>query len=255
MTGRSGAKPRSITSQAQRPGGLLRILAIDTTTRAGSTAVLDDQQVLHEAIGDATATHGERLPAEIGRTLAAAGVALESVELLAVIAGPGSFTGLRVGIASMQGLAFARGLKIVPVSALDAIASQARREARIPGPIAAWVDAHRGEVFAALYDGMPPSELTVPTAAVPEQTLRLHADAAAGRPIFFAGDGAVRYRDVIESTLGDQAGIQAHAPVLAAEAGRLAALHPGRAVAPDAVVPIYVRRPDAEIARDKARAT
>ena len=73
-------------------------------------------------------------------------------------------------------------------------------------------------------------------------------------PIFFAGDGAVRYRAAILTALGDEAEVQAEASPLAAEAGRIAAMHPGRAVAPDAVVPIYVRRPDAELARERARA-
>ncbi len=72
-------------------------------------------------------------------------------------------------------------------------------------------------------------------------------------PLFFAGDGAVRYRDAIVAALGDRADVQASAAALAAEAGRIAAVHPERAVTPDAIVPIYVRRPDAELARDRAR--
>ena len=246
------AKSRSITSQAEGSGGSLRILAIDTTTRSGSTAVLDDHQVLIELTGDAATTHGARLPAEVARTLAAAGVALDTVDLLAVVAGPGSFTGLRVGIASMQGLAFARGLKIVAVSALEAIARQAQRGLAPARTIAPWVDAHRGEVFAALYTGSPLDEVAVPTAASPEQTLRAYEGLEVSGPIFFAGDGAARYRDAIVAALGDRAEVQAFAAPLAAEAGRIAAVHPERAVAPDAVVPIYVRRPDAELARERA---
>ena len=253
MAGAGVAKPRSITSQTERPGGLLRILAIDTTTRAGSTAVLDDQHVLIELTGDAAVTHGQRLPSDISRTLSAAGVALDSVDLLAVVAGPGSFTGLRVGIASMQGLAFARGLKIVPVSALEAIAREARRSLEPARTIAAWVDAHRGEVFASLHAGSPLRELAPPTAASPAHTLNAYDGLDTSGPIFFAGDGAVRYRDVIVSALGDRAEVQPSAAALAAEAGRMAAVHPERAVTPGAIVPIYVRRPDAELARERAR--
>ena len=247
------AKSRSITSQAEGSGGSLRILAIDTTTRSGSTAVLDDHQVLIELTGDAATTHGQRLPAEVARTLAAAGVALDTVDLLAVVAGPGSFTGLRIGIASMQGLAFARGLKIVPVSALEAIARQAHRSLPPDRTIAAWVDAHRGEVFAGVYAGSSLDELLPPAAASPQETLRLYADLELSGPVFFAGDGAVRYRDAILSTLGDFAEVQTSAAALAAEAGRIAAVHPDRAVAPDAVVPIYLRRPDVELARARTR--
>jgi tRNA threonylcarbamoyladenosine biosynthesis protein TsaB len=238
---------------AEGSGGPLRILAIDTTTRAGSTAVLDDQHVLIELTGVAAITHGERLPSDVARTLSAAGVALDTVDLLAVVAGPGSFTGLRVGIASMQGLAFARGLKIVPVSALEAIARQAHRSMTPGRTIAAWVDAHRGEVFATLYAGSPLGELAPPAAASPEDTLRSCERLDVSGSLFFAGDGAVRYRDAIVATLGDRAEVQAAAAALAAEAGRIAAVHPERAVTPDAVVPIYVRRPDAELARERAR--
>ena len=215
--------------------------------------MLDDHQVLIELTGEAATTHGERLPADFARTLSAAGVLLQSVDLLAVVAGPGSFTGLRVGIASMQGLAFARGLKIVPVSALEAIARQAQRGLAASRTIAPWVDAHRGEVFAALYAGSPLGETVPPTAAPPEQTLRSYEGLEVSGPIFFAGDGAVRYRDAIVAKLGDRAEVAVSTAALAAEAGRIAAAHPERAVPPDAVVPIYVRRPDAELARDRAR--
>jgi len=215
--------------------------------------VLDDQQVLIELTGDAATTHGARLPADVARTLSAAGVALDTVDLLAVVAGPGSFTGLRIGIASMQGLAFARGLKIVPVSALEAIARQAHRSLPPARTIAAWVDAHRGEVFAALYAGSPLEELTPPAAASPEETLRACEGLEVSGPLVFAGDGAIRYRNAILSTLGDRADVQASAAALAAEAGRIAAVHPERAVAPDAVVPIYVRRPDVELTRERPR--
>ena len=76
------------------------------------------------------------------------GVALHDVDLFAVSIGPGSFTGLRVGIATMQGLALASGKPVVPVSTFDALAWQTRAASE---PVATWIDAHRGEVFAALF--------------------------------------------------------------------------------------------------------
>ena len=72
------------------------------------------------------------------------------------------------------------------------------------------------------------------------------------RPIAFAGDGAIRYKDPILRTLGSRAVVLQPAPALAVEAARIAARHPERAVAPHAIVPIYVRRPDAELARGRA---
>ena len=201
--------------------------------------------------GDAAVTHGQRLPGDIGRILSAAGAELSAVGLLAVVAGPGSFTGLRIGIASAQGLAFARGLKIVPVSALAAIAGVARRHTAGDRPIGAWIDAHRGEVFSCVFAGSRLRQLTPPASASPEATLRAWRDLGAETPTLFAGDGAVRYRTIIEAQFRG-AEVQEPAPSLAAEAGRIAAAHPERAVTPDAVVPIYVRRPDVELARRRS---
>ena len=215
--------------------------------------MLRDDQLLTELVGDGARTHGERLPLEVERALTAAGITFEAIDLLAVVAGPGSFTGLRVGIAAMQGLAFARALRIVPVSALEAVARQAATERGEPDGIAAWIDAHRGEVFSALYDARSWRELSGPASEAPDETLRRWAPLLPERPVLFAGDGAVRYAGLIRETLGAGAEVQVPAPPLAAQAARIAAAHPERAVAPGAIAPVYVRKPDAEIARDRAR--
>ena len=254
----SGAKHRSITSDPEphRRSASLVILALDTTTRAGSVAILRDGDILSEISGDPSLTHGQRLPAEFRLALDAAGVALDDVGRLAVVAGPGSFTGLRVGIAAIQGLAFSRALSVVPVSALEAIG---RHTLRSTGPgtlVAPWIDAQRGEVFAILYDGDVERPLVAASSAPPQATLESFfasaRDVLGSRAIVFAGDGAVRYKDAIARTLGSRAAVLEPAPALAAEAARMAARHPERAVAPHAIVPIYVRRPDAELARGRA---
>jgi tRNA threonylcarbamoyladenosine biosynthesis protein TsaB len=258
----SGAKHRSITSDPEphRRSASLVILALDTTTRAGSVAILRDGEILSEINGDASLTHGQRLPAEFRLALETAGVALDDVGLLAVVAGPGSFTGLRVGIAAIQGLAFSRGLSVVPVSALEAIGRHTLRTTTPDALVAPWIDAQRGEVFAILYDGDVERPLVPPSSAPPQATLDAlldlgltsARDEGRSRPIIFAGDGAVRYKDAIARALGARAAVLEPAPALAAEAARLAARHPERAVVPHAIVPIYVRRPDAELARGRA---
>jgi tRNA threonylcarbamoyladenosine biosynthesis protein TsaB len=216
-------------------------------------AVLRDGETLSEITGDASLTHGQRLPLDLGRTLDAAGVGLDDIGLLAVVAGPGSFTGLRVGIAAIQGLAFSRGLAVVPVSALEAIGRHTFRHTGDSGLMAPWIDAQRGEVFAILYDSNVERPLVSPSSAQPQTTLDSWAGVVDSRRVVFAGDGAVRYKDAIASTLGTRATVLEPAPALAAEAARIAARHPDRAVAPHAIVPIYVRRPDAELARGRAR--
>jgi tRNA threonylcarbamoyladenosine biosynthesis protein TsaB len=221
------------------------VLALDTTTRAGSISVVRDDQVLSEVIGDPSRTHGERLPRDLMRAVDAASVALRDVDLLAVAAGPGSFTGLRVGIAAMQGLAMALDRRIVPVSILDALAHLgADGHTRI----ATWVDAQRGEVFSALYDVTGTRAVIPPASLPPETTLDAWGDLE--WPLRFLGDGAVRYAGVIRARLGADTPVIAP-PAVAATIGRLAARFPDRAVLPHAVVPIYVRKPDAELARDR----
>jgi tRNA threonylcarbamoyladenosine biosynthesis protein TsaB len=224
------------------------VLALDTTTRAGSAAIVRDGLVLAEVSGDPAATHGQRLPGELTGLIARAGITLNVVDLFAVAAGPGSFTGLRVGIAAMQGLAMATGQPIVPVSTLEALARAVPDDGSLVAP---WVDAQRGEVFAALYDRGGRDAIGEPTALPPAATLASVAGVAAGRRLRFAGDGAVRYAAVIEAALGPMAAVEPNVPRLAAFIALIAAEAPGRAVAPHAVAPIYIRRPDAELARDR----
>jgi tRNA threonylcarbamoyladenosine biosynthesis protein TsaB len=221
------------------------VLALDTTTRAGSAAIVRDAIVVAERIGNPELTHGERLPTELMRVLEEAAVRIDDVDLLAVAAGPGSFTGLRVGIASIQGLAMARGRRVVPVSALEALARAAVNAHR---PIAAWMDAQRTEIFAALYAPDGRDVLIDARSGEPGGVLDAWSQAADLHEAVFIGDGAVRYRDVILSRAGEGVAI-VPPPPLAGLIGQIAAADPARAVLPHAVVPIYIRKSDAELAR------
>jgi tRNA threonylcarbamoyladenosine biosynthesis protein TsaB len=226
----------------------LIILSLDTTTSAGSTAVLRGDIVLAEQIGNPELTHGERLPEDLMRVLREASLRIEDVELFAVAAGPGSFTGLRVGIATAQGLAMARARRVVPVSALEALA-----RAAINGhaPIAAWMDAHRREVFSEVYAPDGRDVLEPAQSSLPSTLLETWADTPGGTRVFI-GDGAVRYRAEIVARFADARVLPA--PPLAGLIGQIAAASLERAVLPHAVVPIYIRRPDAELARSRRTA-
>lgn len=218
------------------------ILALDTTTRAGSLAVVREGEIAYEMTGDPSLTHGQRLPADVARVCEGAGVALREVDLFAVAAGPGSFTGLRVGIAAIQGLAFACHRKVVPVSTLDAIAARRRAEG---ARVASWMDAQRQEVFASI-----PGEID-PASGSPEDILGQWLSQTDLRGIEFHGDGAVRYAERIHKVLGNYVRVAGSVPPLAGSLGLIAAREPGRAVLPHAIIPIYVRRSDAELARDR----
>ena len=234
----------------------MRVLALDTTTRAGSVALLDGERVVDERAGDGTRTHAERLPAEITSLVAAHGLTLPDIDLYAVASGPGSFTGLRIGIATIQGLALVHARRIVAISALDALAHLASAAAAPGTLVGAWLDAHRREVFAALYRvrlGAAFSrerleELEGPTAGDPAATVARWA-ARFAVPTQFAGDGAVLYADAIARAA--PAARLAPATLLAAAIGRLAVTRQAESVEPGAMRPLYVRRPDAEIARDE----
>src|SRR2546426_4574931 len=112
------------------------VLALDTTTREGSCALARDGRIVREQSSDASRPQAARLPGELAALLDHEHVALGDVDAFAVAIGPGSFTGLRVGIATMQGLAMAMGKPLLGVSALDALAAIANNAS-----VATWVDA------------------------------------------------------------------------------------------------------------------
>jgi tRNA threonylcarbamoyladenosine biosynthesis protein TsaB len=228
------------------------ILALDTTTRGGSIAVTDDDRVLALLPGDASRTHGERLPAEISEALNLAGVSREQLDLLAVAAGPGGFTGLRIGLAAVQGLAMTLHKPVAGVSALDALAEQAGdTAARIIVP---WMDAQRGDVFATLIDARSKFTLEAPVADSPAAVLDRWHSHLASSSIVFIGDAVARDAPLLAA--GGHGRWQARrpeplAPQIAVLARQLAAQ--GKAGPPHALLPMYVRRSDAEIDRDKRR--
>jgi tRNA threonylcarbamoyladenosine biosynthesis protein TsaB len=234
----------------------MRVLALDTTTRAGSVAVLDDRRVIVERTGDGSRTHAERLPAEVLDVLAAAGSSTADVDLFAVASGPGSFTGLRIGIATIQGLAFVHGRRVAAVSALRALAEGAAQGMPPGTRVGAWMDAYRREVFSALYEVRDSKaaavadlvELEEATVGSPAATIERWT--RAGAPAIICGDGAVIYEAMLSGVT------VMPPPALAGFIGQLAvvAAQRGTTVGPAGVQPLYVRRPDAEIAREAAGA-
>ena len=176
------------------------VLALDTTTRQGSVALARDGALVAVYAGDAGTTHGERLPGDALQVLTAHALRVSDVDVFAVASGPGSFTGLRIGIATMQGLALANGKPLVGISALDAL--NALVCSLSPQPLAlspadevcTWMDAQRSQVFSAVYANGVATES--PVVEKPADILaRWRRD---GRlPRVFAGDGALVYRELI----------------------------------------------------------
>lgn len=226
----------------------MTVLAIETAGRAGSVAVADETGVLAARAGDALRPHGTRLPGDALDVLAASGRRLDAVDLIAVCLGPGAFTGLRVGIAAAQGLAFACARPIVGITAFDALALAAVEQCAGAAVVGVWMDAARGEVFAARFRRASPSAIPTlvgePIAAAPDVVGATWAKDAAVD--CWVGDGAIRYRPQLPA--GD---LVEPVPVLAPLVARLALRRRDEAGSPHALRPLYVRPPDAELARQR----
>lgn len=232
------------------------ILALDTTTRAGSVAVARirdaEDRVLALLPGDASRTHGERLPSEFAAVLQRAGVSREEIDLLAVATGPGGFTGLRIGLAAIQALAMTLNKPVAGVSALQALAAQ------VTDPdvdvIAPWMDAQRGDVFAALVNARTATDIEAPIAEHPSLVLQRWRARLLHQRVVFVGDAVTRDASLI-ATIGEGAWRVQQPEPLAPHIARLGKrlADAGRAGRPHALVPVYVRRPDAEIEREQRR--
>lgn len=211
---------------------------------------MEDDRVLALLVGDESRTHAERLPAEIARALEQADVARDRIDLLAVATGPGAFTGLRIGLAAIQGLAMTLDKPAIGISALDALAEQvAASDADVLVP---WMDAQRGDVFASLIDRRSMSSLETPAAAHPRALLDAWRRHLVNRRALFIGDAAARDAALIEQAGDGHWSTQGPAPLATqiAMLGRRRA-QKGGAGPPHALEPIYVRRPDAEIERER----
>lgn len=232
------------------------LLALETTTREGSVALLKDDVVVAEQPGDPSLSHAERLPANLAAVLAVAGLTPSALDLLAVATGPGAFTGLRIGLAAVQGLALALDRPAAGVPSLAALAWAAFSADPHLLAAGAWLDASRGEVFAAAYarpaDGAPAWPFVpyaAPSAAVPAETLAGWQDGVpAGTPVVAACQPAA----IAALQHGGYPVLPAPAR-LAGVVGRVAwRMHAlGLTVPPHQLMPEYVRRPDVEIDRDR----
>jgi tRNA threonylcarbamoyladenosine biosynthesis protein TsaB len=238
----------------------MRILALDTATRATSVAVCEiaagaEAPVRARELRDdpppgGRPGHSRMVLALLARVLEDAGLGWERIDRLAVGNGPGTFTGLRIGIAIAQGISLARGIPLVGVSSLRSLALGAQGEAERAGAeqVCAVLDARRRELFAARWPvsaGPAQEPLAGPVALAPA-ALAEELAGAEGR-VLAVGDGAVESRAVLELA-------GAIVPPSSSEVHRVSAVHHCRlaAQAPaagGAVLPDYVRAPDAELSR------
>lgn len=194
----------------------MRILAFDTSSSISAVSVVDGDRVLAEDDAPSAALHGETLVPRIRAAMQRAGLAYTDLDLVAVGVGPGSFTGLRVGLATAKGLALAAGVALRGVDSLAALARGALEDARVgatENAIAVTVvDAHRGEVFVAAYarsEGDALRVLLAPACAAPEAAAALVRDACAASvsvgAALVCGDAAVAHGAAFVGALGGRA--------------------------------------------------
>jgi len=224
------------------------VLGFDTATSATAVALgLPDGRTLEardDPVPGAHPGHATRLLEMAAGLLGDGGIGWPQVERLAVGVGPGTFTGLRVGVATARGLAQSLGCELVGVSSLRALALPAAEA----GAVLAVIDARRGEVFAAAY-ARGGVELLPPRALAPD----LLGEALAGLvpdgvPWLALGDGAVRYREAVEAAGASVR--EDSSPQHLLRAAAVCELGARQETGGDLglVLPDYRRRPDAELA-------
>ena len=228
------------------------VLACDTSTTVGSVALVEGDRVTAELVLQSPGSTSRRLVGDIRDLLAARGLAPSDLDLLVASTGPGSFTGVRITLAAMKGLAFALDKPLVGVPSLDALARPLLGRG---AAILAALDARRSEVYAAGYapDGTP---VVAPAALSPQAAAEALRVACPDLPILGVGEGILAYRDVLVGILGDRLQIAA-APEHSIRASVLVQIALERHLAPTdvaAIEPQYLRRSEAEVKKTLADA-
>ncbi len=224
----------------------MKILTIDTSTEACSVALTIDQKLVSERLLNLQSTLTKRLLYLVETVLTDAGITVAALDGIGVALGPGSFTGLRVGVATAKGLSLATGVPAVGFSSLALLAMN------LPWagwPVCPLFDARKKEVYAGFYRCTDiPSALRDDMVLAPE--------AVAGfldGPTILVGPGALRYREELQQALGDLAIFPpsvAHVPrASAAAASTMALLQSGVKIPLEELNPCYIRKSEAELAR------
>lgn len=229
----------------------MNLLGLDSAGKTAGVCLLRDGTVVYESYLAVANTHSETLLQLCDDALRAARLTCADVDAFAVCAGPGSFTGLRIGIAAVKGLAFVRDTPCVPVSTLEALACGAA----VDGLVAAALDARRGEVYCALFERAQGSVRRL----LPDSAMSAAAFAAllAARsaPVWCLGDGA----QLVCAAAPEAVRLYPAAYRLGRACGvclaAAAAMDRGESVSPAALVPDYHRLSQAERERaEKLRA-
>jgi len=221
------------------------IMAVDTTTFAGSVALLEKAKLLSEVNIDSSSTYSERLLPSIHFLLETNKLNIREIDAFAVAVGPGSFTGIRIGLSTIKSFSYASGKPVAPVSTLKALAFKLHHsQGRLLCPI---LDARKGEIFAALFESRKSElkEVIAQGAYSPDQFFSL---LPSHRLISFIGNGIQTYKDKIFKYFKDKARFSLRSPFIAYEVGLLGyeLLKKKKGVSFQELRPLYFRRSQAE---------
>lgn len=226
------------------------LLSIDTSGPACSAALLADDCLLGEIVINSALTHSETIMPAVDELLSRENLTCANVDLFAVAAGPGSFTGVRIGVCAAKGMAHAAGKPCARVNSLDALAAGLPF---VPGVVCPILDARREQVYCAAYrwTGAALPEKILPDAALP--LTELLKALPENEIITFTGDGAAVHEARIRALLGERARFAPpHARVLrASSAAYWARLDSSCRMEARLLTPIYLRAPQAERERSE----
>lgn len=229
----------------------MNLLAIDTSGPVAGVCVLRDGAVAYEASALSGLTHSESMLPMIEEALTRCGLDISEIDLYACVTGPGSFTGVRIGVSLIKGMAHGAEKPCVGVDALEAMAAGHATSDLLICPLQ---DARAGQVYAAAFwGGMPPVRVLPDEAVKLDLFLQKALEAAGEKKLLFLGDGVKPNRAAIEAALGDRA-VFAPANMMYLRASGAAALaweKRDEAVDCLTLMPVYLRAPQAE--RERAR--
>ncbi len=221
----------------------MKILSVDTSSNVASVAITDDEKLICEITVNTKKTHSQTLMPMIDSALKQSELEISDIDLIVSANGPGSFTGLRIGVSAVKGIAHAANIPVVGVSILEAMAYNLAFCEYIISPI---MDARRNQVYNALYEWENDelAEIEEPRALSIEELTKelLEMD----KKVVFLGDGVSVHKEFIKEKMGDMA---VFAPVSASEqraSGLAAAAKNKKAVSCYELAPIYLRKPQAE---------
>jgi tRNA threonylcarbamoyladenosine biosynthesis protein TsaB len=225
----------------------MKILAVDTATQHCSVAICKDISLLAENTLFRRQTHSRHLLHMIHQTISISGIKLSELDAFAITRGPGSFTGLRIGLSCVKGMAYAVNKSLVSVSSLESLANQAVVSPNIDLMICPLLDARKKEVYFAGFRHINNQLVKVTTDMVlPPEKLAPHIKG----PCLFVGDGAILYKDILTKIFSNNAFfaplqhnyIRAHTIALLA----IERLKNGDTDNLSGLVPEYIRKSDAE---------